>query len=56
MALLLSLALTATLWDTLALSGSLLLSNLLIQPLIGSQGPCSALIAGATMTPFFPLC
>ena len=51
-----TLALTATLWHTLALSGSLLLSNFEIQPLIGSQGPCSALIADATMTHFIPLC
>ena len=27
----------------------------LIQPLIGSQGPCSALSADATMTHFLPL-
>ena len=47
MALLLSLALTATLWDTLALSGSLLLSNLaytaldwLTGPLLGSHRRC----------------
>ena len=46
----LSLALTATLWPSLAHYCSLISR---IQPLIGSQGPCSALIA--TMTHFIPL-
>ena len=49
----LSLALTATLWHTLAHYCSLISR---IQPLIGSQGPCWALIAYATMTHFLPLC
>ena len=52
-----SLAYSGPLWLTLALSGSLLLSNLAyIHPLIGSQGPCSALIADVTMTHVIPLC
>ena len=51
----LSLALTATLWHTLALSGSLLLSYFAYTAL-GSQGPCSALIADAMMKHFIPLC
>ena len=62
----LSLSLSGSLWlsvaPTLALTGShchslahycSLISR--IQPLIGSQGPCSALIADATMTHFIPL-
>ena len=86
-----SLALTATLWHTLALSGSywispclslalcasysgshwlsLPLSGILwpslahycslilrIKSLLGSQGPCLALSAAATLTHFLPLC
>ena len=48
-----TLALTATLWLTLALFGSLLLSNFaFIQSLIGSQVPCLALRAAATLTHF----
>ena len=45
--------------NTLALSGFHWLSLVLIsriQPFLGSQGPCSALIADATMTHFVPLC
>ena len=58
----LPLALTVTLWLTLALSGSLLLSNFACTvldrvsgPLLGSQGPCSALSAAATLTHFIPV-
>ena len=47
-----TLALTATLWHTLALYGSLISR---IQSLISSQGPCSALSAAATLTHFLPL-
>ena len=50
-------------WLSLPLSGILLPSlahycSLIsrIQPLIGSQGPCLALSADATMTHFLPLC
>ena len=43
----LSLALTDTLWPSLAHYCSLISR---IQPLIGSQGPCLALIADATQT------
>ena len=47
----LSLPLSGILWPSLAHYCSLILR---IQPLIGSQGPCSALIADATMTHFLP--
>ena len=49
----LSLPLSGILWPSLAHYCSLISR---IQPLIGSQGPCSALIADATMTHFLPLC
>ena len=49
----LSLLLSGILWPSLAHHCSLISH---IQPLIGSQGPCSALIADATMTHFIPLC
>ena len=49
----LSLPLSSKLWPSLAHYCSLISR---IQPLIGSQGPCSALIADATMTHFIPLC
>ena len=49
----LSLPLSGILWPSLAHYCSLISR---IQPLIGSQGPCSALIADATMTHFIPLC
>ena len=49
----LSLLLSGILWPSLAHDFSLISR---IQPLIGSQGPCSALIANATMTHFIPLC
>ena len=49
----LSLPLSGILWPSLVHYCSLIL---LIRPLIGSQGPCSALIADATMTHFVPLC
>ena len=49
----LSLPLYDILWPSLAHYFSLISR---IQPLIGSQGPCSALIADATMTHFIPLC
>ena len=49
----LSLPLSGILWPSLAHYCSLISR---IQPLIGSQGPCSALIADATMTYFIPLC
>ena len=48
----LSLPLSGILWPSLAHYCSLISR---IQPLIGSQGPCSALIADATMTHFIPL-
>ena len=48
----LSLPLSDILWPSLAHYCSLILR---IHPLIGSQGPCSALIADATMTHFIPL-
>ena len=48
-----TLALTATLWPSLAHYCSLILR---IKSLIGSQGPCSALSAAATLTHFLPLC
>ena len=48
----LSLPLSGILWPSLAHYCSLISR---IQPLIGSQGPCSALIADATMTHFLPL-
>ena len=49
----LSLPLSGILWPSLAHNCSLISR---IQPLIGSQGPCLALIANATMTHFIPLC
>ena len=48
----LSLPLSGILWPSLAHYCSLISR---IQPLIGSQGPCSALIADATMTHFILL-
>ena len=48
-----SLPLSGILWPSLAHYCSLILR---IQPLIGSQGPCSALIANSTMMHFIPLC
>ena len=48
----LSLPLSGILWPSLAHYCSLISR---IQPLIGSQGPCLALIADATMTHFIPL-
>ena len=48
----LSLPLSGILWPSVAHYCSLISR---IQPLIGSQGPCSALIADATMTYFLPL-
>ena len=48
----LSLPLSGILWPSLAHYCSLISR---IQPLIGSQGPCSALITDATMTHFIPL-
>ena len=47
------LSVAATLWHTLAHYCSLISR---IQPLIGSQVPCLALIADATMTHFLLLC
>ena len=47
------LTLTATLWLTLAVSCSLIS---LIQSLIGSQDPCSALSAAATLMHFVLVC
>ena len=49
----LSQPLSGILWPSLAHYCSLISR---IQSLIGSQGPCSALIADATMTHFIPLC
>ena len=49
----LSLPLSGILWPSLAHYCSLISR---IQPLIGSQGPCSVLIADATMTHFVLLC
>ena len=48
----LSLPLSGILWPSLAHYCSQISH---IQPLIGSQGPCSALIADARMTHFLPL-
>ena len=48
----LSLPLSGILWPSLAHYSSEISRK---QPLIGSQGPCSALIADATMTHFIPL-
>ena len=49
----LSLPLSGILWPSLTHYCSLISC---IQPLIGSQGPCSALIADATMAHVLPLC
>ena len=49
----LSLPLSGILWPSLAHYCSVISC---IQSLIGSQGPCSALSAAATLTHFLPLC